>query len=357
MGLLGNMAKIILSGHTAGQKLNYLKYRLSRKSQRLGYDPVNISIVSTGRCTLSCDMCPTHSKVVPKDYPHLQKVSRDMDFDTFKKVIDRFRNALSVHIIGSGEPMLNKDFFKMVDYGAGKKMSVKTFSNGTTIKDNIGNLLRSKLNSITISINGHNAEEFERMTGMNRQVYRDICASTKKLVEEKNISRPSLKVNVSHVIDKLNYKAIPEMIKISVGLGADTILLCNFLSCPYDGLTADERVLEADETLIKELQSMKSGLPDGIIKRIAFPKPIDKKLFRNRCDSHFMQIRVDGDGNMSSCSMMLLGVAGTGRYDDTGAWNNDFFMRMRKSFLSDDEVALPEPCRVCPDNRGVKVGG
>lgn len=351
------MANIVLLDHTAAQKLNYLKYRLSRKGQTLSYDPVNISIVSTGRCTLSCDMCPTHSKIVSRDYPYLQKASRDMDFDTFRKVIDRFSSALSVHIIGSGEPMLNKDFFRMVDYAFGKKMSVKTFSNGTTIGENIDNLLRSRLSGITVSINGHNAEEFERMTGMSRHIYRDIFASTKKLIEERNSSRARLKVNVSHIIDKQNFRSIPEMIRVSVDIGADIILLCNFLSCPYDGLTADERVLEADEEVMKEIELMKSILPAGVLKRVVFPRPVDKKLLRNICDSHFMQIRVDGDGNISSCSMMLLGVAGAGRYDDAGAWNNDFFRRMRRSFLSDDESLLPEPCRVCPDNKGVKIEG
>src|SRR3989338_4477033 len=159
-GSVRDLLNIMRSDHTFSQKLNYFRYCLSHKGEVLRYDPVTISIVATSRCTLSCDMCPTHSRRVPPGYPYVQERGRDITFEMFREIIDRFRNAAAVHIIGSGEPLLNGDFFKMVAYAAGKKMSVKTFSNGTTIEGNIARIMESRLDGITISINGHDPGEF-----------------------------------------------------------------------------------------------------------------------------------------------------------------------------------------------------
>ena len=84
MRLIRESVEIIFSGHTIGQKINYLKYLFSGKGEVLSYDPITISIVGTTRCTLSCDMCPTHSGRVPEDYPHKQKNVKDIDFEMFK---------------------------------------------------------------------------------------------------------------------------------------------------------------------------------------------------------------------------------------------------------------------------------
>ena len=355
MRLIRESVEIIFSGHTIGQKINYLKYLFSGKGEVLSYDPITISIVGTTRCTLSCDMCPTHSGRVPEDYPHKQKNVKDIDFEMFKDIINRFKNALTVHIIGSGEPLLNKDFFRMVEYAAGKKMAVKTFSNGTTIKNNIDIILNSRLDGITVSLNGHDPKEFKRMTGMDEKIYSEIYDMTRILVDKKKKRNPRLKVKLSFIIDKRNYKYIPEMVDTGIKLGADHIFFCNFLAAPYNGLSADERALTADARLMDELGAIFRKYPPEVRKRLTPPVLIDKSMERNNCQSHFSQIRFDGDGNVSSCSMMLLNMSGNGNYKDAGVWNNNFFVDMRKRFLSDNAGLIPEPCVVCPDNKGVKV--
>ena len=118
-----DILRVFLGRRYLRQKMNYIRYRLSGRAPRLRYRPITVSVVATTRCTLSCDMCPTHSRIVPGDYSHNQTVAKDMNFELFKKVIGRFREALSVHIIGAGEPMLNKDFFKMVEYARHKDVS------------------------------------------------------------------------------------------------------------------------------------------------------------------------------------------------------------------------------------------
>lgn len=354
--LVREMFDAISSGYNLSQKINFLKCLLSKRGEVLRYDPVTISIVATTRCTLACDMCPTHSSRVPKDYVHAQKNRQDITFDMFKEMIDRFKNGMFVHIIGSGEPLLNKDFFRMVDYAASKKMTVKTFSNGTTVGDNIDNILNSGLDGITVSINGHNAEEFHRMTGMDRGVYLKIYNDVKRLAREKEERKAKVKVKLSFIIDKDNYRMIPEMIKTAMVLGADHAFFCNFLPSPYDGLAAGERILTKDTAIIREIKDIFKRCPASFRRKVTPPVLVDTKTKNNNCDTHFTQIRFDGDGNVSSCSMMLLNMTGHGNYKDEDIWNNDFFKNMRRAFLKSGEGDLPEPCSVCPDNRGVWIG-
>lgn len=355
MKALKELSGIITQDHTFGQKLNYCKYLFSSRKEVLDYEPVTISIVATGRCTLSCDMCPTHSRLTSKDYEHAQAAGKDVDLDTFKEMIDRFRRATTIHIIGSGEPLLNKDFFEMVEYASARRMTVKTFSNGTTIGQNIDKLLASRLDGITVSLNGQNAGEFVRMTGMPEEAYHKIYAATKRLIEERNKKGARLKVKLSFIIDRRNYKAIPEMIDVGLKLGADHIFLCNFLHSPYDGLRAHERVLMIEEGVMREIKTIINKYPTEVSKKVTWPVLVDSRKRANKCATHFSQIRLDGDGNVSSCSMMLLNMIGHGHYKEENVWNNDFFRKMRRTFLGGSGEDIPEPCKACPDNKGVLI--
>ncbi|MFA6142139.1 MAG: radical SAM protein [Candidatus Omnitrophota bacterium] len=352
IAMIRDILEIVWSNHTIPQKYNYIKYLFSGRRECLEYAPVTISIVATNRCTLACDMCPTHSSRVPRDYPNRQNNIKDIDFIMFKEIVDRFSSAVTLHIIGSGEPLLNKDLFKMVDYAASRRMVVKTFSNGTVIEKNIDNILNSELDGITISINGHNPEEFARMTGMDGGIYNQIYDATKHLVEERDRRRSRVNIKLSFIVDKLNYKFIPEMVGVGLKLGVDRIFFCNFLPSPYDGLRAEERVLMYDPDLSAEIEGMLKKYPVSVRKKITPPILVDAQSKQIRCSTYFSQIRIDGDGNVSSCSMMLLNMEGHGSFRDADVWNNEFFKSMRRKFLSKDSSLLPEPCMVCTDNKG-----
>jgi MoaA/NifB/PqqE/SkfB family radical SAM enzyme len=353
MGIMKDILTILPRNCSIPQKINYCKYLFSKKGETLSYWPLTLSIVATDQCTLHCDMCPTHSKIIPKSYEHTQRGGKDMGIEMFKRIIDRYYMAMNVQIIGSGEPLLNKDFFAMVDYAAGKKMIVKTFSNGTTVARNIDRILNSKLDGITISLNGHNAQEYNRMTGMPEDVYREIYDAIKHLAEERDKRRSGIKIKVSHIIDKHNYAHIPEMIRISLDLGVDHTFFCNFLACPYDGFRAEERALEAEGVVVERTQGFINAIPARQRKKFDFPVLIDRHAAAFQCNSHFSQIRFDGSGDVSSCSMMLLNMRDKGKYPDADVWNGEFFRTMRRNFLSGDSKRLYEQCLWCPDNVGI----
>lgn len=354
MKTLKELTKVLSSGYTKSQKINFAKYFFSRKSETLRYQPIVLSIVATGRCTLSCDMCPTHSKIVPEDYEHTQTTDRDISFALFKDVIDRFDRAIAVHIIGSGEPLLNRDLFAMIEYASKKKMLVKTISNGTVLSrdNNIDKILSSGLEGITVSINGDCPDEFSRMTGMAPDFYDRIYAGVRELIREKKSRGSKVNVKLSFILDRINARFIDRMIETALTLGADHTFFCNFLPAPFKGLSVDERVLFEDDAAA--LRRSRDRLGKSERKRFTFPPLLKREGTARKCESHFYQMRVDADGNVSSCSMMLLNMGGKGKFYDAGSWNNEFFRSMRKKFL-DTVEPLPEPCCTCVNNYGVTL--
>lgn len=337
------------------QKLNYIKYLAAQRRPRLAYKPINISIVGTTKCTLNCIMCPTHSDVVPKDYKWRQTTAKDITFELFKKAVDRYKEAMSVHIIGSGEPMLNKDFFRMVDYAKNaRKMEVKTFSNGTTIKENADKILKSGLDSLTVSVNSSNAADYKRITAMPEDIFSKIMEDTRDFIDRKIKLKSKLQVKLSFIIDRDNYELIPEMLKTASGMKADHVFLCNFLPTFCGNLHPDKRVIKVkDKEIADFIKSCKTRIPDNLKGKVDFPKLIDEHMPVNKCRVHFEQIRIDGDGNVSSCSMMLLNMENTGRFEDEDCWNSGYLVEARKNML-ENKVA-EELCRYCPDNKGVEV--
>jgi MoaA/NifB/PqqE/SkfB family radical SAM enzyme len=338
---------------TVGQILNNLKYRYSSRKPVLNYDPVVLSVHATSNCTLSCDMCQTHSRKIPQEYYH-HEGSRDIDFETFKQFVDRFKNATTVSLIGTGEPLLNKDFFKMARYAVfEKKMIVHTVSNGTIIGSKIDDILDCGLKSIEISVNGHNSGEFHRMTGQSERSFHVICNNINELVIKRDERESGLKISLSFILDRINYKDIIGMIGFAEKFNIDEATLHNFLPSPVPGFTAEERCLYADdEDVVDTISRLRQ---EDHKMKITLPVLIDKNRNRKYCSTYFRLLRIDGEGNVGGCAGQLLNLSGNGKFYDDDVWNNSHFQERRKMFLDAD---IPEltPCRdCCHNNRPVEL--
>ena len=229
------------------QILNFLKYRLSKKSIIVKYQPITLSIAATSRCNSHCDMCQRHSRYIG-DFEFKPRATKDVDFTLFKDFVNKFNKALAISIIGCGEPLLNKDFFRMVDYSARvMRMNVVTTTNGTLLdEETIEKIISSGLSKIDISVDGDNEEEFNRMTGMPKEVYREKLKNITYLVSKKRETNSKLNIGLSFIIDKENYKRMPSMIRLGEKLGVDSVGLTNFLPAPFLGFTAEERCITID---------------------------------------------------------------------------------------------------------------
>ena len=349
MAALGILADFIEGKHTWGQMTNLAKYALGRKGRVVGWQPIDISIFLTFRCNLSCDMCLTHSTKFSD--PWGQKPTKDVDFELFKQVLSRYKNALTVNLIGNGEPLLHKDFFKMIEYASSKmKMNVNSSSNGIILDKYVEEIVSSPLKHFNISVNGHNPEEFHRMTGMPPELFDTIRGNTIRLVRAKKARGSGLKIAATFILDKLNYRFLEDIIYFADGLGVDQIAFFQFLPSPVAGFTAEERCLFADDADVLATMDRVNSLSPRIRKKVTLPVLLDRTIGNNKyCTVWLYNISVDGDRNVGGCCCQLLDLSTSGTFDEEDPWNNASFQEMRRRFI-DPESLLLEPCTWCYNN-------
>jgi radical SAM protein with 4Fe4S-binding SPASM domain len=99
------------------------KIQFSIGSTHLYYYPAKITIESGNICNLRCPLCPTGQKDASASKGLLS-------FSDFKKIIDEIgRNLLLIRLYNWGEPLLNKELVKMVEYANEHRIAVKISTN------------------------------------------------------------------------------------------------------------------------------------------------------------------------------------------------------------------------------------
>jgi len=347
--------KFLKSGHTVGQTVNLLKYIYGGKKNIVNWDPLSISLFLTYKCNLNCDMCLTHSSKFRNVFG--QKPANDIDFNFFKQIVHRYKNALSINLIGNGDPLLNKDLFRMIDYASSvMKMEVNSGSNGILVGNYIEEILESRLNQFDISLNGHNSSEFNRMTGMDQKKFDLICDNIAELTKQKKAKNSKVKIVASIILDQMNYAHIKDMVYFANDLNVDEIIFFQFLPVNESGFKAEDRCLFNDTSDILKVFSEINSLPEQILKKIRLPRLLDRVMNNNKyCPVWFYNLSIDGDGNAGGCCCQILDLSPSGKFSDIYVWNNPYFQSMRNRFI-DPKASLLQPCTWCYNNSSQKQG-
>lgn len=327
------------------QITNYFLYRVSKKKRPyLKYCPVNLIFAVTDHCTYRCNMCHLHSPLIRPE-AHFNVKKPDIFFDLFSDVVRTFPHAMNASFVGTGEPLLHKDIYKMIAFAHKRRMVTRTITNGFLLGDQADTLCSSRLDHISISINGYCKDDFHRMTGMKSDNFDAVLENVAKLVMKRNRQRHHLKVAVSFILDTTNYKYADKMVKIASDLKVDECDFQNFISSNTNGFRAEERSLFHS----KELEQFFSELAIPPNVKVGFPRLIRRDRRINGCHFLFSTLRIDSEGNTGSCGGSLLNLNGHSKYTEANVWNNKYLTTMRELFLFRKEE-LPEPCYVCPHN-------
>lgn len=113
-------------------------------------DPINL-------CNLRCPLCAT-------GMGEIQRTRQRMDYEHFKKVIDRLSpSAYEVSLYNWGEPLLHKDIFEMIKYARSKNLATVMSSHLSVNKPELmDQILDSGLEELTVSIDGVTQDVYEK---------------------------------------------------------------------------------------------------------------------------------------------------------------------------------------------------
>jgi len=166
----------------------------------------------TNRCNLKCSICDQWR--TPQSL-----IDQELKTEDWFQLIRSAKNLNAmVVVITGGEPLLRKDIFEILRYINSLDMNAHLITNGTLLsKHNIVNLKKSRVSSISISLDSFVPEVHNCIRGIN--CFDRIVDGIKNL----NIIAPEIKLGINCVITKKNFRSIYKMVKFAENLGVDQI--------------------------------------------------------------------------------------------------------------------------------------
>ena len=174
------------------------KYNQFPKLKILEEYPPNIQIEPTSFCNLRCVMCYQSDKSFSSKSAGFMGY---MGFDLFKKIIDEIEGKIeAVTFASRGEPTMHSELDKFLKYCDNKFLGLKLNTNATLLDEKkINTLLSSDLQSLVLSIDEDNKENYEkiRVNAKFEKIMKNL--ELLKNIREKNYKNSKLKIRISGV--------------------------------------------------------------------------------------------------------------------------------------------------------------
>lgn len=289
--------------------------------------PRVVRIEPSSLCNLKCRHCPTGTVDMKRGI---------MDDKTFSLIVDNIKENLEyvkvVVMYHGGEPLINKNFFKMV--AEIKKLNVpfiKTVSNGVLLTEEMcQQVCKCGLNQIEFSLDGTSPEE-NNFIRRNSDFHK-VSENIKILIRTKEENKTDLDI----IISTTQF--------VAEGQNTDDI----------ENLTPeipDYLKKEFSEEIEKEKVSFKA------FYAMKWPKlPTNNELFKempvirtdkNYCDQLFNMIIIRANGDIVPCCYDLTSAIILGNVNNNtlkNIWNNKLSKNLRKNVNS---YNFPELCSNC----------
>lgn len=238
---------------------------------------------------------------------------RDLDFSTFKMLIDSADNLKHIELQGEGEPLLHPQFFEMIDYARLRfpSLAVSFITNGSFFTaENIVNIISANIHTILISIESADEAEFQFIRGGKlARVIRGI----NDLIERKQALNSQLKIGFAVTVLKQTVPQINAIAELYTRLNMDGGISIQPLQ-PMDCYTRfynqdmKESILNRDDVIqIKQLVATDSTLRYAL-SVYKTHKSFYSKLFshttpqQNTCSWLENGLYVTAEGIATSCS-------------------------------------------------------
>ena len=169
--------------------------------------PRSIYIEPTSRCNELCQQCPRTLLSREDD--------RDLSFDSFRYIVDQFPVLERVVLHGLGEPLLNKDLPRMIQYLKARGTYVLFNSNGILLNEKRGQaLIDAGLDEYRLSMDGATRATYARVRGVDAfdKIWRNMRAFT-ALQRAQHTSNPAISLWFTAM--KENLHELPGLIDLA----------------------------------------------------------------------------------------------------------------------------------------------
>ncbi|NUO09145.1 MAG: SPASM domain-containing protein [Candidatus Brocadia sp.] len=322
--------------------LAYIQF-IARSSYLLSY-PVKMRLDPSNYCNIHCELCPTGTKAEGRTQGF-------MSFSTFKKIVDECGAYLwEIGLFNWGEPLLNKEIFKMVKYAKGRKIDVNISTNLNYFNDDICvKLIESGLNKLIISLHGASQESVTRyQKGCN---FQSVIKNMEKIVSmRERLESKTPFIQWRFLVNRYNENEIEKAMELSKNLKVDKLELGQF-RCDMGKeilLTKEEQHKNVEHWLPKNKK----------ISRHVYPK-VEGKEVKNICKLMWFESNIHPNGSISPCCAVWDEQFDFGNINVSSfrkIWNGEKYKNARM-ISSRNRVAVEREkghvCNICIKNGGL----
>ncbi len=318
--------------------------------------PVHAQVETTTACNLKCIICP-RAGIIEKP--------ETMGIESFKKIFNQIRPK-RINLSGLGEPLTNKDIFKISSYASKNGGLVNFPTNFTLARKFMDKFVNSGIAQLKISIDAasrdtylkiRRADKFDEIVGAIRDL--------NYLKSKANEKMPEIRFNFA--VQNENIHELGDIVELADTLKVDRIY---FQDLEYIGIEYKKPALVGGLSFDKLLQNLSTASHIASQKKIGTNLNIwlrDFELYKNKMDSieifkpnnricyfPWFSTYIEIDGNVRPCPHFMFikdeGVMGNiFKEDFKSIWNNDLYKEFRKALKSQTRRFVP--CKSCiPQN-------
>lgn len=207
--------------------------------------PKSVVIETTNTCNLNCLFCQTSDETRKRG---------NMSLGDFKKIVDQLPKTIrNISMNFSGEPLLNRDVFKMVRYAHEKGINTYISTNATMLdRFKPREIFSSGLARMSVCMDGATKKTHEYYR--RNSDFTKVKDNIKKLCDaKKELGARNPRITLQTLLMKRNESEIEKIIELSKELGVDELYLRKMSISNFLGR---EKMRFARENLPSEKYSM-----------------------------------------------------------------------------------------------------
>jgi len=321
---------------TDGKCEFYLKLAYSpTASTSAKFVPLVVSWNLTRECNLKCPHCYINATTQP--------LINELTTEESKNLIDQICEvSRPLLILSGGEPLLRKDVYELVRYGAAKGLKMGLGSNGSLIDGVAAKKLKEAgIETVSISLDSNIPEQHDE--------FRGVSGSWEKAVRAiKALRENGVLVQVNTTVTQQNYDQIDDIMSLAEKLGVENFHLF-FLVPTGRGVKIADISPAKYEDMIKtafakaakhKLNVRPSCAPQFM--RIAKDRGLDMRQWIRGCIAGLYYCRVYPNGDITPCPYLPIKLGNIREKSFKDIWfNSEVFKSLR------DFNALKGKCGVC----------
>ena len=327
---------------TRGANLILATFQTAFKPSYAIARPVKLVIDIGNICNLRCVLCPVGQK---RD----GRAMGFMPFEDFKRIVDEAEPyTIFIDLYNWGEPLLNKDIFRMISYAHEKGFITAISSSLVHLDEDMAEaLISSGLDILIVSLDGVSQETAERyQVGAD---FAKVMSHIKLIVDKKReLSKRAPFIQWRFIVTKYNEHEIPQAEILAKGIGVNKLEICGIYCDMGEMLFWDNEA---------QFQNVKEWLPeDERYSVYDYTKRKRKNIPKNKCSYLWNQMMINWNGLVSPCCALWYEKYDFGNvlaHSIKEIWNNEKYRAARKVIRGGKESDVKTICHICKGNNAM----